>query len=306
MFSTRRIHVLLPALILLVGLSSSLAADEPVKSIVERGVVYAKAGERELKLDIARPEGDGPFPALVFIHGGGWRGGKREDFFPFVSLAAQRGYVAATVSYRLTDPDADGKAANPFPSAIHDVKAAVRWLRAHASDWRIDPDRIGVAGGSAGGHLALLVGLTDEKSGLEGDLGHAQHSSRVRAVVNYFGPTDMVRGYETTIPQGRELITSFLNGTPDEQPANYKQASPVTWISPDDPPILTFHGGKDTLVPTEQARILDERLKAAELDHTLVIFDDQGHGFRADLMLISVDKMFSFFDEHLKSNSVKE
>lgn len=298
MRSTRyRLRVALAALAAIVICGASRAdEDDP---IVRRDVVYAKAGDVELKLDIARPNGDGPFPALVFIHGGGWRGGNRQSFSPFVFAAVGHGYVAATVSYRLTDPDENGKPKNPFPAAIHDVKCAIRWMRAHADEWHIDPNRIGAAGGSAGGHLALLAGFTDRESELEGDLGYAEQSSRVQAIANFCGPTDLLSAYDTTVG-GRPLVDVFMDGKPTEKPENYKRASPITWVTDDDPPVLTFHGGKDTLVPTTQAHELDAALKKAGVPHTLVVYEDQGHGFRADLMVVSIDRMFKFFDQHLK------
>ena len=137
---------------------------------------------------MARPEGDGPFPAIVFIHGGGWYQGNRQGYRGAIEEAAKRGYVAITISYRLMQFDESKKettTATPiFPAQIHDAKAAVRWLRANAKKYHVDPDRIGVTGASAGGHLSLLVGLTDPTAKLEGDSGSPDQSSRVQAVVN--------------------------------------------------------------------------------------------------------------------------
>jgi acetyl esterase/lipase len=201
--------------------------------VVEENITYGKAGDTELKLDLARPQGDGPFPAIVFIHGGAWYQGTRQGYRGQIQEAAKRGYVAATISYRLMKFDESKKettAATPiFPAQIHDAKAAIRWVRANAKKYRIDPNRIGVTGASAGGHLSLLVGLTDPASNLEGDSGNPGQSSQVQAVVNVFGPTEMAACYEkSALPWVARL---FVGGTPNEVPDRYKVASPITYVS---------------------------------------------------------------------------
>jgi acetyl esterase/lipase len=270
--------------------------------VTEDNITYGKAGDTELKLDLARPEGDGPFPAIVFIHGGAWYQGNRQGYRGAIQEAAKRGYVAATISYRLMKFDESKKettTATPiFPAQIHDAKAAIRWVRANAQKYHVDPDRIGVTGGSAGGHLSLLVGLTDPSSGLEGDSGNPGQSSWVQAVVNGFGPTDMATCYEkTALPWVARL---FLGGVPNEAPDRYKAASPMTYVSKDDPPVLTLHGDKDTLVPVEQAKLLDEKMKAVGASHTLMVFEGQGHGFGGEQGKKAWDATWEFFDRHLK------
>jgi acetyl esterase/lipase len=270
--------------------------------IVEDNITYGKAGDIELKLDLARPKGDGPFPAIVFIHGGGWSGGNRHGYRGQIQEAAQRGYVAATISYRLMKFDHAKKettTADPiFPAQIHDAKAAIRWVRANAKKYHVDPDRIGVTGGSAGGHLSLLVGLTDPSSGLEGESGNPEQSSRVQAVVNVFGPTDMALGYETSSVAW--ILRLFMGGTPAEAAECYKAASPVTYVSKDDPPVLTLHGDQDALVPIEQATMLDEKMKVVGASHTLIVFHGQGHGFGGEHGRKSWEATWEFFDRHLK------
>lgn len=269
---------------------------------VEENVTYGKAGDIELKLDIARPAGDGPFPAIVFIHGGGWYQGNRQGYRSQIMEAAQRGYVAATISYRLMTFDVEKKetaTATPiFPAQIHDAKTSIRWMRANADKYHVDPKRIGVTGASAGGHLSLLVGLTDAESKLEGEGGHADESSRVHAVVNVFGPTEMVSGYETSSVAW--ILRLFMGGKPDEAADRYKMASPITYVSKDDPPVLTLHGDKDTLVPIAQARVLDEKMKAAGADHTLIVYEGQGHGFAGESRDNAAKSTWEFFEKHLK------
>jgi acetyl esterase/lipase len=268
--------------------------------VVEDNITYGKAGGTELKLDLARPQGEGPFPAIVFIHGGGWSKGSRQGYRGQIQEAAKRGYIAATISYRLMQYDeAKKETTTPiFPAQIHDAKAAVRWVRANAKKYRVNPDRIGVTGGSAGGHLSLLVGLTDPASGVEGESGNPGQSSRVQAVVNVFGPTDMAFCYEKSSVAW--IFRLFMGGTPAEAAERYKAASPITYVSKDDPPVLTLHGDKDALVPVEQAKALDEKMKAVGACHTLMVFEGQGHGFGGEHGKKAADATWEFFDRHLK------
>jgi acetyl esterase/lipase len=269
--------------------------------IKEPNITYRKVDDVELKLDMCRPEGEGPFPAIVFIHGGAWHAGSRQSYNYFVRKAAEKGYVAVTISYRLMKFDQSKKenttAAPTFPAQIHDAKAAVRWLRANAQNYHVDPDRIGVTGGSAGGHLALLVGLAGTDDKLEGEGENLDVSSCVQAVVNMFGPTEMVTEYEGSSVAW--VMPLFLGGKPNEVPEQYKAASPVTYVSKDDPPVLTLHGDKDKLVPIQQAKLLDEKMKAVGVPHTLKIFEGHGHGFIGDVGSEAEQLTWDFFEKHL-------
>lgn len=269
--------------------------------VTEQNLTYAEVGDVKLQLDLARPkDGDGPFPGIVFIHGGGWSGGNRHAFRSKMEEAARRGYVAVTISYRLTQPDKEtGTPKEPFPAQIHDCKAAVRWLRAHAGEYKLDRERIGVTGASAGGHLSLLVGLSTREDGLDGDEGNLSHSSRVQAVVNIFGPTDLSRCYATS-PGAVGFLKGLCNGTPESAAAMYRSGSPITYVTADDPPVLTLHGDKDALVPVEQAILLDERMKAVGAKHELKVLKDQGHGFQGDAQAEADEAAWSFFERHLK------
>ena len=281
--------------------------------VIEKDIVYGIAKHHslhtgqttcvELKLDLARPAtDDGPFPAIVFIHGGGWRLGSRQDYGEEIRKAAERGYVAVTVTYRLVQHHETWgeKSTNIFPAQIHDVKAAIRWVRANAEKYRIDKNRIGAHGLSAGGHLSLMLGLTDSESGLEGEGGNANESSRVQAVVNSSGPTDMQTAYERTNPWGKELFQTFLGGTPEESPAAYQTASPTTYVTKDAPPVLTIQGGKDDLVPVQQGELLDKKMKAAGADHTLLIFEEEEHPLGGPDREKVEAAMWDFFEKHLK------
>ena len=159
--------------------------------VLEKDIEYGNAGGHSLQLDLYRPAKiTKPVPALLFIHGGAWKSGKRQDYHFYTAAYAKKGYVVATASYRLV-----GQA--PFPAAVQDCKCAVRWLRANAKKYNIDPAQIAVIGGSAGGHLSMMLGYSDDP-GLEGDSGNKGVSSRVSAVVNIYGVYDMTTQLQRT------------------------------------------------------------------------------------------------------------
>ena len=186
-------------------------ADEP-KVKLERDIVYTTAGTTELKLDLAAPgQGEGPFPAVLVIHGGAWRAGNKSDMDRALEEFAARGYVAVSPQYRFCPQTV-------FPAQVHDVKAAVRWMKAHAKERRIDPGRIGAVGFSAGGHLAMMLGVTGPSDGLEGDAPPGSPDSRIQAVVNYFGPTDL--GARDVPEVTRPLFRDFLGATRPSAPTS--------------------------------------------------------------------------------------
>ncbi len=273
--------------------TSSVQGQDNPRIQLDRDVVFGKGGETDLKLDIAYPkEGDGPFPVVVFIHGGGWVGGNRQSMEKSIETMAGRGYVAATISYRFA-PKAR------FPAQIEDCKAAIRWLRAQAKKYHLNPDRIGVVGSSAGGHLACLLGLTEKKDGLEGKGGNPEQSSQVQAVVSFFGPTDLTRENWSPVVVKNNL-TPLLGGSLSEKKELYQRASPVTYIHKGAPPFLVFHGDKDTVVPLDQSKQLVEKLQASGVAATLHVVEGEGHGWKGDKLLGSLKQMVDFLDEKLK------
>lgn len=265
-----------PMLIVLglaVAAMAALAQDIPV----QKDLVYGKAGGVELKLDLAKPAPvPAPVPAILCVHGGGWSGGSKDGYTDLLKQFAAHGYVAAAVEYRFVPQ-------YPWPAQIEDVKCAVRYLRAHAKELNLDPNRIAAMGDSAGGHLSLMLGLMDSKDGLEGDGGNAGFSSKVQAVVNKYGPTDM-RVWRPAPEPGKtedlsdDLLMKLL-GTKDRNAPAVLQLSPIHYIDANDPPILSFHGTADNLVPVEQAKLLHEALKKAGVREKLVIVDGAGHGW---------------------------
>jgi len=276
--------------------SSSLLAQEAAWEVeTTQDLVYTEAGGEPLRLDLARPIGDGPFPAIVAIHGGAWRGGDKAQLRPLLEQCAERGYVAISPQYRFC-PE------HTFPAQVHDVKAAVRWLRAHAEDYDLDSDAIGAVGFSAGGHLSLMLGVTDPEDGLEGDdVPREAPSSRVQAVVNYFGPTELGADDipEVSIP----LVSDFVGGPKEEKPEATRAASPVTYITQDDPPILTFQGTNDPLVPHTQAIRLVEAMTEAGVSGRVELIPGAGHGWGGAELERTVEAAFRFFDEHLSVES---
>lgn len=226
-----------------------------------------------LKMDLYPPTGspqDGPTPAVVYVHGGGWmQGDKNEGSGAGIYPLLQRsGFLVAAINYRLAPQ-------YKFPAQIIDVKCAVRYLRANAAAYNIDPQRIGAVGGSAGGHLVALLGVTTAEAGW--DTGeYADQSSRVQAVVDMFGPTDLTQ-LPLTANRGLGKEVFGLTGRNDPLLLAY---SPVTYITPDDPPFLILHGDQDELVPLQQSQILYERLQAAGVPAELVVVKNAMHAFR--------------------------
>lgn len=287
----------LAAVALLLGVQGvGLSADptEPVPGVLlETDVSYGTGGGVPLHMDIARPKtADGPLPAVVFIHGGGWRGGDKAAFRGALLGYAKAGYVAVSVQYRFAP-------AHKWPAQIEDVKCAVRYLRGRAKELNIDSERIGAAGGSAGGHLALLLGTTHGRKELEGTGGHAEFSSRVSAVASIAGPTD----FEQVFPPLVEvMIQDLLGGTRPGDSAVNKNASPIHHLTPDDAPLLAIHGTADELVPYAQATSLTQACKEKGIDASLITIENGGHGFGGDPAgWHSANlKMLAFFDHHLK------
>ena len=263
---------------------------------IERDLEYARVGERALRLDLYRPTTAAPHPVLVWVHGGGWRRGNKSR----VALRGliEHGFAVASVEYRLS-----GEAT--YPAAIHDVKAAVRWLRAHGDELGLATKRIGVGGTSAGGHLAALLGTSGGVAALEGSLGaHAEESSRVQAVVDLFGPTDLLRIFDDVANKERAagpngMVGRFLGGAVFERESVAREASPTTHITKDDPPFLILHGDRDRVVPVSQSRLFHAALEKAGVSSTLKVLPGSGHGGRAFTSAAMLGEIAAFLRKHL-------
>lgn len=268
----------------------SLSAGE---IIFEAGIEYTNPDDQHLQLNLARPkDGGGLRPAVLCIHGGGFRAGKRERWDKLCQQLAERGYVAATASYRLAPK-------YQFPAAVHDVKAAVRWLRANAAKYRIDPERIGVVGDSAGGLLVLMLGVTGHTTALDGDGGRADQSSRVTCVVNYYGPSDVMKSYGKSV-DAAEVLPLWLGGDAVKERHRHVLASPLNWVTPQAAPTLLIHGTKDPYVAHEQSVWMHDRLKAADVEVQLLTLEGAGHGFKGADAERAEKAMLEFFARHLK------
>jgi acetyl esterase/lipase len=241
----------------LAAIDRGSAADEPPAAediTVLHNLRYREGPSKQWRLDLAmkKDRRGKPRPAVVVIHGGGWLEGDKSSFASRkygvpgnIEDFAALGFVAVTINYRLS-----GEA--PFPAALEDCKCAVRWLRAHAQEYHLDPHRIGAYGNSAGAHLALLLGMVGKEAGLEGDGPYQKESSRVQAVVCDSGPIDLF--YQDQHDQLRRVVRQFLGGPPEgERAAVYRKASPLHQIAPDTPPLLLIYGGADAQVPVETA-----------------------------------------------------
>jgi len=253
-------------------------------------LIYVTKGDRSQSLDLFFPSGEAKKrPLVIWVHGGGWRTGSKEGG-PWRALIRE-GFAVASINYRLS-----GDAT--FPAQIEDCKAAVRYLRANAGKFGLDKDRFGAWGSSAGGHLVALLGTSGGVKELEGaSLGNEGESSLVQAVCDWYGPTDFIAyrvGEQAKSAQTPEAL--LLGGAIDTKEALAKMASPITYISKDDPPFLIAHGLADRTVPYNQSELLHQALKKSGVSSELVLVPGAGHGNLGNEIQA---KVIAFFKEHL-------
>lgn len=257
------------------------------------GIEYSNPDGQHLQLNLASPKsGDGPFPTVLCIHGGGFRAGKRESYDALCIKLAERGLVAATITYRLAPK-------YQFPAAIHDTKAAVRWLRSNASKYKINPGKIGVTGGSAGGHLAQFLAVTRDVPEFEGTGGNADQSSHVACVVNVYGPSDFTKSYGKSV-DAHEVLPLWLGGNLETARHQHIRSSPLYWVTPNAAPTLCIHGTEDKYVAHEQAVWMVDKLKAATVEAELLTLDGAGHGFKGADAEKAEQALFAYFEAQLK------
>jgi len=267
-----------------------LAVAIPEGTRTEKDLAYIPNGHERQKLDIYIPPGDGVKPLVVWVHGGAWKQGSK-DRTPAIALLG-KGYVVASINYRLSQHAT-------FPAQIQDCQAAIRWLRANAEKYHIDPQRIGVWGASAGGHLVALLGTADNCDAWE-PLGECRdQSAKVQCVLDWFGPADFTLFGELATRPGSS-IGQLLGETNGDLPAKLKSASPVTYITADDPPFLIMHGDQDPLVPLKQSERLCELLKEKQVEAELVTLAGARHGGAEFISDTSRAKVEAFFAKHLK------
>jgi acetyl esterase/lipase len=270
---------------------------------IREEVEYGVAGGEKLMLDIAKPKNaEGKLPCVMLIHGGGWQAGHRKMLRPMTREFARKGYVAMTVGYRLAPKHRN-------PAQIEDCKCAVRWVRAHADELGVDPNRIGALGQSAGAHLAMLLGVMDSADGLEGDGGWGDQSSKVQAVVSYFGPVDLTKtnlegsAAADVVDENiaRMVLTNFVGGKPEEHADELRKVSPLYYVNKGDAPMLLFQGTKDNLVPYDQAFEMATALRKADVTGRLEVMLGARHGWGGDELERTQEAAVEFFDEQLKA-----
>ena len=263
--------VLIAALCLVLGLPSRSDAQEPTLPNVE----YARVDGQPLLLDLyLAPAAEAPTPLIIWVHGGAWRAGSKADV-PIQALVA-RGFSIASVDYRLS-PVAR------FPAQVHDIKAAIRFLRAHAEKHHFDPQRFVIAGSSAGGHLAALVGVSNGHKELEGTVGqHLSVSSDVQAIVSFFGASNLETILAQSTPHGLSVrvpaLQLLLGGQPKDQPELAKLASPVTHVDDHDPPLLLIHGDQDPQMPIDQSHELEGAYQKVQRPCQFEVIHHGAHG----------------------------
>lgn len=279
-------------------------AQSPLEVTIRKDIVYSHVDDRQLKLDMGQPQGEGPFPVVVFFHGGGWQQGNKSHMHKWIRKVVSSGYVGVSVAYRFA-PE------YKWPCQVEDAKEAIRFLRAHAKEYNIHEGKIGVMGESAGGYLALMVGLTSPKDSLEGKSDFSEVSGNVQAVVSYFSATDFRGPRQELSPELKQEIQKYYNksleevradftGTKDVHDPRLAKMSVISYVDPNDPPVLVLHGDNDPFVSVEHAVKLNEKLEAAKVPHELVIVEGGGHGWTGPAEQRTTAQMMRFFNGRLK------
>ena len=265
----------------------------PAAIKVLRDLQYVEGGHERNRLDLYLPEkAEGRLPLVVWIHGGAWWAGSK-DGCPAIFLTT-KGYAVASINYRLSQHAV-------FPAQIEDCKAAIRWLRANAGKYHLDPDHIGVWGSSAGGHLVAMLGTTGNVKELEGAGGNLDQSSRVQCVVDWFGPTALPMGGSHNDPGSPE--SRLIGGPVLENKEKARKASPMTYVGKDSAPFLIMHGDQDKTVPLNQSEVLAEALKKAGVEVTFVIVKGNGHGGPGFNSPENRKLIEDFFAKHLREKN---
>ncbi|MEM9827710.1 MAG: alpha/beta hydrolase [Planctomycetota bacterium] len=282
------------------ALGSDPETQVPETQVIEHiDLVYGRVGDVDLKLDLYVPKqsaDDGKdvatsLPTVVMIHGGGWQMGNKRQLRQAAKEMATEGFVAATVGYRLA-PE------HRFPAAYQDVACAVRFMRAHAGDYRIDSKRIAAMGYSAGAHLAMMLGTVDPGDDFAATGGWEKQNARVQAVVSYFGPTDLTTG---AIPEAsRRLVTDFMGGTRAQKPDVYRRASPATFLDPSDPPMLLFQGTRDPLVPFQQAIRMADLMTQNSVGGRVELLVGASHGWSGETLERTNRSTIEFMRKNLR------
>jgi acetyl esterase/lipase len=263
---------------------------------------YADTDNPRQRLDLLVPKAksDKPLPVVAFVHGGAWQAGdKQQGRQQVLPLVASGEYAVVSLGYRLSDEA-------QWPSQIHDCKAAIRWIKANAEKYNLDPDKIGVWGPSAGGHLVAVLGTSAGVEAMDGELGpHTDQSTDVACVVDYFGPTDflaMSKPSKTGAALDHNASMSpesrLIGGAIQENKEKVAAANPITYVTSNDPPFLIVHGSADPVVPFNQSQLLRDALSGANVTNTLITVEGGGHGQGFPPKTLEITRRF--FDHHLR------
>jgi acetyl esterase/lipase len=264
-------------------------AAEPAVDIV-RNREYVKRDSGPLAMDVYMPRGEGPFPGVLVVHGGAWTMGSRVQLVAIANSLAEHGYTAAAISYRLAPK-------HTFPAQLDDCQAAVRWLREHASEFKVDPARMGGFGYSAGGQLVALLGTMNHGDYREQGVPADAPSARLQAVVAGGAPCDF-----RVLPENSNRLSYWLGGTRGAKPEAYRVASPAAFISNDDPPMFFFHGARDLLVPAHSPQRMVALLSEAGVTAQMHTIKDAGH-IEAIFDRETLEMAIAFADKYLKNDA---
>lgn len=276
-----------------IGLEKLADLEPEIPETIEeiKDVEYKNVSGKSLQMGFYRPKNvDGSLPLLLFIHGGSWKRGKRSDYLVYLTSFAEKGYMTATISYRLLRDSI-------YPAAVEDVTDAVEWLFENGENYGYDPDRIALIGGSAGAHLAMLAGYSWENPASQ-NTGETP-ANRVKAVVDIYGPVDLTTEYARNQP----LVTGFIGHAYNVMPELYREASPVSYLNSSCPPTLILHGTSDMLVPISQSDTLKSRLDALGVpcEYFRVPLWPHSMDIAKRVNDFSQKKMEAFFEHYLKS-----
>ena len=263
------------------------------------GVAYGRAAHRDLRGTLFLPKHStgSSAPSVVYLHGGGWVMGNREQFLRHAAVMTTVGFAGLCIDYRLADE-------KPYPAAIQDAKCAVRYLRANAPRFGLDPERIGAVGGSAGAHLAGCLATTPDKEEWEGDGGHQGHSSAIQAAVHFNGEFDLPAWWQYGKPECNQLMLEFLGVPYEEAPELYRDASPIKHVSEKMPPCLLLHGEADTVVPISQSIEFCTRVRSVGGHCELIRVPKVNHAWfnRAPHFQPCLEALMAFLVEQLGSS----
>lgn len=255
-------------------LSGTCHAQDHQKMIFHHAVPYCKGGTKDLLLDVIEPlSREKKRKALLFVHGGGWVAGSREDYHFLMKLAALQGYVAFGADYRLATEAV-------FPAQIEDLKCAVRWIRAHADEYAVDTEKVGAVGASAGAHLVAMLGATNQKSEYDGQGGYQEYSDDIQAMILHGGVYDLTQSMvnRTIREDARGVVNILLGARAAQNPESFVKISPIFQITKDAPPTLLLHGEDDPIVFAEQSVIMGAYMKEIGANVDLVVIPKSGHG----------------------------